>query len=330
VIGSGGGGVRVHFNLTLTGDDGMPLGLAEIQETARLIESSGFSGIWTGHHIPIPGDSRPFAATDPLMSLLLAATATSTVEIGTCTYSFGLVNASNFAQSAYTLEAFAPHRVTLGIGTGSQKQEWAVSGLDWDSRFKRMDVGFALVKDIFSGSSDIEIEEFRFGDDDKRYEGGSAAQAPSAAEPTLAMRIGSPHFMLGTWRSPAQLKRAATVYDGWMGSAGPGALYGGWRKVFTESMKTFRDAGGRRAMVATMLTDPTAPTSRLSEDGTFDLIGAPETITERLHILDEIGFDDVILSSWDNANRKYRVLTREFAEEMRSLYPVDTSVAWSD
>ena len=48
-----------------------------------------------------------------------------------------------------------------------------------------------------------------------------------------------------------------------------------------------------------MMIDPGAPASSLSEDGTFDLIGAPETITERLHILDELGFNDVILSPWD-------------------------------
>ena len=62
----------------------------------------------------------------------------------------------------------------------------------------------------------------------------------------MAMKIGSPRFMLGAWRSPAQLKRAATQYDGWLGSAGPATLAGGWRKVFNESMKTYRDVGGKR------------------------------------------------------------------------------------
>ena len=101
------------------------------------------------------------------MALAVAATATSSVEIGTCVYCFGPVNPGNFAQSAYTLESFAPRRVTLGLGTGSQKQEWDVVGLDWGSRFQRMDSSLDFVKSIFSGSSDIAVESFSFDGEDK-------------------------------------------------------------------------------------------------------------------------------------------------------------------
>ena len=130
--------------------------------------SVGFCGMRRAP-LPIPGNPHgPRPSVDA--GLLLPATATERVEIGTCIYCFGLVNAGNFAQSAYTLEAFAPKRVTLGLGTGSQKQEWDVAGLDWESRFKRMDASLAFVKSIFTGNSDIEIEEFRFGNEGKSYE----------------------------------------------------------------------------------------------------------------------------------------------------------------
>lgn len=316
--------MRLHLNFGTLGADGMPLSFDEIQAKARLIEDAGFSGIWAGHHIPIPGDTAR-TLPDPLMGLLIAASVTSRVELGTCIYCLGLVNAGNFAQSAYTLESFAPGRVTFGVGTGSQKQEWDVAGLDWDRRFTRLDQSMRFVKSIFTGESDIEVEELTFGDDRKKYE---RQRPPSIGEPTLAMKIGSPRFLLGTWRSPTQLRRAATAYDGWLGSAGPGTLFGGWKKVLPESMQTFRDAGGTRALVSTMLVDPEADTRPLAEDGTFDLICGPDAITERLAILDELGFDDVILSPWDSARTTGRQLTAELATTLRALYPTDASKVW--
>jgi alkanesulfonate monooxygenase SsuD/methylene tetrahydromethanopterin reductase-like flavin-dependent oxidoreductase (luciferase family) len=320
-----GQAVRLHLNFGIVGPDGMPLGFEEIREKAELIEAAGFSGIWAGHHIPIPGDTAR-TLPDPLMGLLVAASATSRVELGTCIYCLGLVNAGNFAQSAYTLESFAPRRVTFGVGTGSQKQEWDVAGLDWDRRFTRMDDSMRFIKSIFTGESEIEVEELTFGDEQKKYE---RQRPPRIGEPTMAMKIGSPRFLLGTWRSPPQLRRAATSYDGWLGSAGPGTLFGGWKKVFTESMKIFREAGGNRALVSTMLVDPEAPTKPLAEDGPFELICQPEAITERLAILDELGFTDVILSPWDSARTTPRQLTGDLAAQIRSLYPVDASSAWT-
>jgi alkanesulfonate monooxygenase SsuD/methylene tetrahydromethanopterin reductase-like flavin-dependent oxidoreductase (luciferase family) len=313
--------VRLHLNFGILGANGMPLTFAETQAKARLIEEAGFSGIWSGHHIPVPGDTAR-TLPDPLPGLLIAASATSRVELGTCIYCLGLVNAGNFAQSAYTLEAFAPGRLTFGVGTGSQKQEWDIAGLDWSKRFTRLDESMRYVRSIFTGESAIEVEELTFGDSGKKYE---RQRPPEIGEPTLAMKIGSPRFLLGTWRSPKQLHHAATLYDGWLGSAGPGTLEGGWKKVFTESMRVFRDAGGTRALVSTMLLDHEAETKPLREDGAFDLICGPEAITERLAILDGLGFDDVIISPWDSARTKGRQLTADLLAELRSLYTVDSA-----
>jgi alkanesulfonate monooxygenase SsuD/methylene tetrahydromethanopterin reductase-like flavin-dependent oxidoreductase (luciferase family) len=311
--------MRLHLSFGILGADGMPLSFAEVQAKARLIEEAGFSGIWSGHHIPVPGDTAR-TLPDPLPGLLIAASATSRVELGTCIYCLGLVNAGNFAQSAYTLEAFAPGRVTFGVGTGSQKQEWDIAGLDWSKRFTRLEESMQYVKSIFTGKSAIEVEELTFGDNYKKY---ARQRPPEVGEPTLAQKIGSPRFLLGTWRSPKQLLRAATTYDGWLASAGPGTLEGGWKRVFTDSMKLFRDAGGTRALVSTMLVDHDAETRPLPEDGAFELICGPEAITERLAILDYLGFDDVILSPWDSARTRGRQLTPDLAAELRALYPAD-------
>jgi alkanesulfonate monooxygenase SsuD/methylene tetrahydromethanopterin reductase-like flavin-dependent oxidoreductase (luciferase family) len=311
--------MRLHLNFGILGPDGLPLSFAQVQARARLIEEAGFSGIWSGHHIPVPGDTAR-TLPDPLPGLLIAASATSRVELGTCIYCLGLVNAGNFAQSAYTLEAFAPGRLSFGVGTGSQQQEWDIAGLDWSKRFTRLDESMRFVRSMFTGESAIKVEELTFGDGHKKY---SRQRPPDLGEPTLAQKIGSPRFLLGTWRSPRQLNRAATSYDGWLASAGPGTLDGGWKKVFTDSMRVFRDAGGTRALVSTMLVDHEAPARPLATDGAFELICGPEAVTERLGLLDELGFDDVILSPWDSERTRGRPLTPELLGLLRSLYPVD-------
>jgi hypothetical protein len=88
-------------------------------------------------------------------------------------------------------------------------------------------------------------------------------------------------------------------------------------------MSVFRDAGGTRALVSTMLVDHQAPTRPLPEDGAFELICGPDAITERLGILEDLGFDDVILSPWDSERTKGRQLTPELLAELRALYPLD-------
>src|SRR6201996_1918385 len=190
--------MRLHLNFGILGADGMPLSFAEVQAKARLIEEAGFSGIWSGHHIPIPGDTAR-TLPDPLPGLLIAASATRAVELGTCIYCLALVNAGNFAQSAYTLEGFAPGRLTFGVGTGSQKQEWDIAGLDWGKRFSRLEESMRFVKSMFSGESAIEVEELTFGDNHKKY---ARQRPPEIGEPTLAQKIGSPRFLLGTRGSP--------------------------------------------------------------------------------------------------------------------------------
>jgi hypothetical protein len=72
-----------------------------------------------------------------------------------------------------------------------------------------------------------------------------------------------------------------------------------------------------------MLLDHEAETRPLAEDGAFELICGPGAITERLGILDDLGFDDVILSPWDSERTKGRQLTAELLAELRALYPVD-------
>ena len=102
--------------------------------------------------------------------------------------------------------------------------------------------------------------------------------------------------------------RAAREYDGWLAS---GAFTRGL-KGLSEGIRRYRDAGGGRALIATVRIDLSAPTRPLTEDGTFDLLCGPEEAAIRLRRVAELGYDEVLLA-------KPTDQTEQDLIEMRSL-----------
>jgi alkanesulfonate monooxygenase SsuD/methylene tetrahydromethanopterin reductase-like flavin-dependent oxidoreductase (luciferase family) len=143
----------------------------------------------------------------------------------------------------------------------------------------------------------------------------------------MAMEVGIPRLVLGAWASDLQLRRAASEYDGWMTSAGPGTARGGWKKVFSEGIKRYRDLGGKRALISTMLIDLKMPDTPMPEDGGFILACTPATAAERLNALAELGFDDVIIKpvnyQRDGNTMEVFDYTSEDLQLYRSLVPKD-------
>ena len=73
-------------------------------------------------------------------------------------------------------------------------------------------------------------------------------------------------MLIGSWHSGVWVKRAAREYDGWIASGHFTSF-----KQLREGIQRFRDAGGKRALVATISVDLAAESTRLDEDGHFDL-----------------------------------------------------------
>jgi hypothetical protein len=146
-----------------------------------------------------------------------------------------------------------------------------------------------------------------------------------------AAQVGPPRFALGSWHSPRQLRRAATDYDGWLASAGPGAQFGGWRKVLSESIRQYRDLGGKRAILSTVIIDFWGPHEPLTDDGVFNLLCSPAEAADRLAMISDLGFDDVLLalrsrqlaSTRTGIARRYD-FTAEDLEQVRGLVPKDS------
>jgi alkanesulfonate monooxygenase SsuD/methylene tetrahydromethanopterin reductase-like flavin-dependent oxidoreductase (luciferase family) len=251
------------------------------------------------------------------------------VEVGTCIYSLPLRNKYEVAQRFLTMETILPERFTFGVGTGSQEIEYEANGLNWQRRFIRMADHMASIRELFgprpadqgAGQGDIPV-----------VPPPSLSTRLGAGDPgTWAERIGRPRFALGAWHGKIQLKIAATEYDGWIASGGPGTQFGGWRKVFSESIKRYRDLGGKRALVSTVAVDLKGAPDRLKDEGAFSLVCPPEVAVERLQLLEDMGFDDVVLHVTSQSlpegrrgiSRRYDPTSQDLAE-IRALLPKDS------
>lgn len=320
--------MRIGMWLPLVDASGALLDGHQIARRAQMIEAAGLNGAWLGDHTPIPGDvDRDLP--DPLLYLAISALATSpALELGTCIYSLPLRNKYDVAQRCYTLETIAKGRFTLGMGTGSQKVEYDAAGLDWDDRFRRMTDHMAGIRAIFAGKP--------LGPLYRQHPALDAPGTPVVLDPDVdrgtpwAVQVGPPRFALGSWHSPRQLRRAATEYDAWLASAHPGAQFGGWRKVLSESIKAYRDQGGKRAIAATVAVDFWGPHNELKDDGVFNLFCPPAEAAERLAMLESLGFDDVILALVNRKHGEGRLglarrydFTDEDLRQVRALLPRD-------
>jgi alkanesulfonate monooxygenase SsuD/methylene tetrahydromethanopterin reductase-like flavin-dependent oxidoreductase (luciferase family) len=320
--------MRIGMWLPLVDSGGALLDGHAIAKRAQMIEAAGLTGAWLGDHTPIPGDvDRDLP--DPLLYLAISALATSpALELGTCIYSLPLRNKYDAAQRFYTLETIAKGRFTLGLGTGSQKVEYEAAGLDWDDRFRRMTDHMAGIRAIFAGKP--------LGPLYRQHPALDDPGTPVVLDPAVdrgtpwAAQVGPPRFALGSWHSPRQLRRAATEYDAWLASASPGAQFGGWRKVMSESIKAYRDLGGKRAIAATVAVDFRGPHTPLKDEGQFNLFCPPDEAAERLAMLESLGYDDVILAMINRVHgqgrkglaRRYD-FTDEDLQQVRALLPRD-------
>ncbi|MFI6497509.1 LLM class flavin-dependent oxidoreductase [Nonomuraea typhae] len=104
-------------------------------EWARRAEARGFSTLSVS-------DRLVWNTPEPLLTLAAAAGATSRIRLLTSVLLGPLrANHALFAKAVATLDQLAgPGRVRLGLSPGSREDDFAVGGVDWDSRGKQLDL----------------------------------------------------------------------------------------------------------------------------------------------------------------------------------------------
>ncbi len=255
---------RVGVSLPGGGASGAGLAPTGLADAARQIEAAGFESAWTFDAI-----GRGWLLPDPLTALAVAATVTSKIELGTGIFQVPLRHPVELAQRVLTTHLVSGGRLLFGVGSGSTASDFAALGLDFPSRFRRLDESLKIMRRLWAGES---------------VDGVSLAPVWTAA-------VGGPRVFVGSWAGSKWIVRAAQEFDGWIGS-GARSTWG----LLRQGIARFRGLGGKRAVVANVVVDlEQKAASRDGADDPADLKCPPEVARARMQRLRELGFDDIVL-----------------------------------
>jgi alkanesulfonate monooxygenase SsuD/methylene tetrahydromethanopterin reductase-like flavin-dependent oxidoreductase (luciferase family) len=289
--------MRLGIHLPFKGPDGEVRTGEGVMADARAIEEAGFDGIWIGDGL------AAMARPDPLMWLLAGALGTRNIELGTCIFQVPLRHPAELAQRLLTIHTLTRGRFTFGVGSGSGDRGYRAVGGDFDHRFRKLRDDLKVIRALCNGDRVGEAQ---------LYPWSSA--------------LGGPPIVIGAWSSERWMRRAAEEYDGWMCSGSFHRSKGRGDETTFNSLRAtlqrYRDMGGKRAMISSVMVDLTQPEAPLGDDEPFQLRCGPESAAERLAKLADMGWDDVLLVKAQQGRSLYEAdLPAEELAQLRGLVP---------
>jgi alkanesulfonate monooxygenase SsuD/methylene tetrahydromethanopterin reductase-like flavin-dependent oxidoreductase (luciferase family) len=168
-------------------------------------EQLGADALWACDHLFWHGPTL-----DCLLTLTVAAGATTTVALGTCVIQLPLRQAPAVAKQAATLQILSGGRAILGVGVGSHPGEYEQSGVDYRRRGRLLDAGIAELRRSWQSGQGASAGDI---------EAGGTSRYRQLPEPAPV-----PVWVGGS--SEAALRRAAALGDGWMPLYLPPPEYG--------------------------------------------------------------------------------------------------------
>lgn len=153
--------------------------------TASAAEAAGADALWATDHLFW---CQP--AGECMTTLAAAAVATRRALLGTCVLQLPLRSAAVVAKQAAALQALSGGRFVLGVGVGSHRGEYDAAGVSFTGRGRSLDAGIAALRRAWTAGPESDV---------------SYRMAPA---------LPAPVWVGGS--SPAALRRAATLGDGWV------------------------------------------------------------------------------------------------------------------
>jgi probable F420-dependent oxidoreductase len=188
-----------------------------IDAVAAAAERSGFATLWAGEHVIMvdrPQSRYPYAADgqiavpaaadwlDPLVGLSFAAAATSRIRIATGVLLLPEHNPVLLAKQAASLDVLCGGRLTLGVGVGWSREEFASLGIPFARRGKRAAEYMRAMRALWH-------------DDVASFDGEFVSFSAVRVNPKPVRGRRIPVVLGGN--SDAALRRVADWGDGWYG-----------------------------------------------------------------------------------------------------------------
>ncbi|MGW4225762.1 LLM class F420-dependent oxidoreductase [Streptomyces bauhiniae] len=219
----------------------------DVPDVARAAEEIGYDSLWVFERalVPepatqglygIPGVPWPDyyrGVADPLVTLALAATATSRAGLGSSVLVAPLHLPFQLAKSLATLDAVSGGRVIAGFGTGWSLDEYAAAGvLPFEERGTALDEVIAVCRAVW-------------GPDPVVHHGKTTDIASAVVGPKPVRPI--PVLLAATNRRA--MRRLVERADGWLpGAYGPEQLAAQWR-----DLRELAEEAGRTEPVRTVI-----------------------------------------------------------------------------
>ena len=189
----------------------------QLLEVAKICDEVGFDGVMMSDHLfhfehlqsryPYSADGKPPWFSPETVwpecwsTFAAMAAVTQRIRFITNVYILPLRNPIEVAKVTSSVAVFFEGRLTLGAGAGWMKEEFDVLGVDFETRGKRFDECIEVLRQLWSG--DMVEHHGRFFDF-PRMRMWPVPRAP------IPIYIGG--------MTPAALRRAARLGDGWLGA----------------------------------------------------------------------------------------------------------------
>ncbi|MFB7055384.1 TIGR03619 family F420-dependent LLM class oxidoreductase [Streptomyces vinaceus] len=229
--------MKIGISLPQYGSHARALAIAGF---ARDAEAAGFDSLWVGDRsltpvapsdvypghpseIPYPPQYKTFL--DPLAVLTVAATATSSVRLGTSTLNAPWYPPLLLARSLTSLDQLSNGRLDAGLGIGWLRDEYTAVNVDFSRRG-------ALMEEILDILSGIWTEE-TFDHEGPQW------SIPRAFVGLRPVQSPGPRLLLGGFSSAA-MRRVGRRADGWAGAALPPEIH---TDLWAIARRAAEDAG---------------------------------------------------------------------------------------
>ena len=240
----------VHLPLISIAGEQRSLGdLLAFTEAAREL---GYTHLCANDHLVF---SRPWLDGPTALAAVLAQSGQMT--LATTVAVPVLRGPAATAKILAAIDLLSGGRLLVGVGPGSSARDYELVGVPFEERWKRLDEA-------------VETLRAHWRADDVAFEGAFYSTAGFSLTPTPAQRPGPP-IWIGSWGSPAGLRRVARLADGWLASGyntTPELFAQAWVDVQAEVTARGRDGAQFPNGIATMwcyVTEDRAAPKRCSQ-----------------------------------------------------------------
>ena len=189
----------VHLPLLRFSDE--PLSLRRLQDTVDAARECGFAALSVNDHLVfaapwLDGLAALASVVDRSGDLMLTTTVALPVIRGPVP----------LAKALAALDVLSEGRLVAGVGPGSSERDYDAVGIPFDERWARFDEAVRALRALLNGAAPPrEARHYRL-------------PSSLALEPARHRSEGVP-LWIGSWGSPAGLRRVARLADGWLASA---------------------------------------------------------------------------------------------------------------